>query len=198
MKQETLNTLFIEQIRDIYDAEKQLVKALPKVIKAVETEDLAEALRSHLVETQGHVSRIEEVFGIVGMAPKAKPCNAMKGLLKEGDETIQEQERGTLRDLGIIAACQRVEHYEVSAYGTARALAEHLGMSNVSDLLQETESEEAKADETLTGIALSLYQTFNEAGKEEVDSDELEPVGASKSSHSGQMKKQVDKGARSA
>ena len=112
MNQEILQELFVEQLRDILDAEKQLVKALPKLAKAVESEDLAEALRSHLQETQNHVTRLEEVFGIVGVAPRGKPCKAMKGLVEEGSEAVQEQDKGALRDLAIIAGAQRVEHYE--------------------------------------------------------------------------------------
>src|ERR1700730_4901950 len=127
MNQEILQELFVEQIRDIYDAEKQLVKALPKLAKAAESEELAEGLRNHLVETQGQVTRLEEVFGMVGVAAKGKPCKAMKGLIEEGSEAIEEEKKGALRDLSMIAAAQRVEHYEISAYGTARTLAEHLG-----------------------------------------------------------------------
>jgi ferritin-like metal-binding protein YciE len=195
MKQETLKALFIEQIQDIYDAEKQLVKALPKMAKAADSEELAEAIRAHLAETEGHVSRLEEVFGIVGAPAKAKPCNAMKGLIKEGDETVQEQEKGSLRDLGIIAAAQRVEHYEISAYGTARTLAEQLSIDEASELLRETEDEEANADETLTNIAMSLYKTFQEDGE---DSGEMAAAGAARAEHSGQARKQSVKGVRSA
>ena len=168
MNQETLKELFIEQIRDIFDAEKQLVKALPKLAKAAESEELAEALRSHLVETQTHVSRLEEIFGIVGVAPKGKTCKGMKGLIEEGSETVQEEEEGVLRDLAIIAAAQRVEHYEMSAYGTARTIAEQLDLNDAVELLQQTEDEEKEADSKLTQVAMTLYQSEEEQEEEMV------------------------------
>src|SRR3954449_2787450 len=103
MNRETLQELLVEQLRDVYDAEKQLVKALPKMAKAAQSEDLAEAIRTHLGETESQVSRLEQVFGIVGAPAKGKPCKGMKGLLEEGDEAIKEQEKGPMRDLAIIA-----------------------------------------------------------------------------------------------
>lgn len=179
MKQDTLQELFVEQIRDLYDAEKQLVKALPKLAKAAESEDLAEGLRNHLEETQGHISRIEEIFGLVGMPAKGKTCKAMKGLIEEGSEAIQEQEEGALRDLAIIAGAQRVEHYEISAYGTARTLAETLRMNQAVKLLQQTEDEEKEADSNLTKVAMTLYESTE--GEEE----EAERGMAATASHSG-------------
>jgi ferritin-like metal-binding protein YciE len=166
MNHETLQELFVEQIRDIYDAEKQLVKALPKLAKAAQSEDLAEALRTHLRETEEQVSRLEEVFAAVGVPAKGKPCKAMKGLLEEGNEAIQEGEAGALRDLAIIAGGQRVEHYEMSAYGTARAIAEQLGLNEAIDLLQQTEDEEKQADAKLTQVASMLYES-SEGDEEE-------------------------------
>lgn len=168
MNHETLQQLFVEQIRDIYDAEKQLTKALPKLAKAAHSEDLAEAIRSHLSETQNQVSRLEEVFGIVGVAAKGKTCKAMKGLVEEGSEAVQEKEEGTLRDLAIIAGAQRVEHYEMSAYGTARVLAEQLGLQDAAELLQQTEDEEKQADAKLTEVAMALYESFEAEEGEEV------------------------------
>src|SRR5258707_15055735 len=150
MNHEILRELFVEQLRDVFDAEKQLVKALPKLAKAAESEDLAEGLRNHLEETQNQVTRLEEVFGIVGVAVKGKPCKGMKGLIEEGNEAAQEEEKGLLRDLAIIAGAQKVEHYEISAYGTARTLAEQLGIDEAIDLLQQTEGEEKEADVRLT------------------------------------------------
>jgi len=185
MNQETLQELFVEQIRDLYDAEKQLVKALPKLVKAVESEELAEGLRNHLEETQGHVSRLEEIFGLAGVPAKAKPCKAMKGLIEEGSEAIQENEEGELRDLAIIAGAQRVEHYEISAYGTARTLAEHLGMDQAAELLQQTEDEEKAADSNLTKAAMTLYESSEgEDQGEEADNEEEEMASAG-SSRSG-------------
>jgi ferritin-like metal-binding protein YciE len=177
MNQKILNELFVEQIRDLYDAEKQLVKALPKMIKAVVSEALAEGLRSHLVETQGHVTRLEEVFGMLGLPAKGKTCKAMKGLVEEGGEAIEQNEAGALRDLAIIAAGQRVEHYEMSGYGTARTLAERLGMKDAFELLQQTEDEERAADMKLTDAATLIYDSADE---EEDAAPEAVGVGASR------------------
>ena len=169
MNQEVLKELFIEQIRDIYDAEKQLVKALPKLAKASESEELSEALNNHLEETQQQVQRLEQVFQIAGTNAKGKPCKGMKGLLEEGNEAVQEEDEGALRDLAIIAGCQRVEHYEISAYGTVRTLAEQLDMEDAVELLQQTEDEEKQADEKLTQVAQSIYES---AGQEEGEEEE--------------------------
>jgi ferritin-like metal-binding protein YciE len=165
MEQETLRELFTEQLRDLYDAEKQIVKALPRLAKAVESEELSEALNNHLEETKGHVQRIEEVFKIAGITAKGKPCKGMRGLLEEGNEAVQEEDEGALRDLAIVAGCQKVEHYEISAYGTIRTVAEQLEMRDVVKLLQQTEQEEKRADETLTEVAVGIYESS--AGEEE-------------------------------
>ncbi|MEO8658379.1 MAG: ferritin-like domain-containing protein [Bryobacteraceae bacterium] len=160
MTPETLKELFVEHIRDIYDAEKQLVKAIPKLSKAAESEELASALQSHLEETKGQVSRLEQVFDLLGEPAKVKPCKAMKGLIEEGDEAAGE-EKGELRDLAIIAAAQKVEHYEISAYGTACAMADRLGLEDAVELLRQTEDEERNADETLTSVAMGLYDSVD-------------------------------------
>jgi ferritin-like metal-binding protein YciE len=179
VNQETLQELFVEQLRDIYDAEKQLVKALPKLVKAAESEELAEGLRTHLEETKGQVTRLEEVFGTVGAPAKGKSCKGMKGLIEEGSEVIEEEENGQLRDLAIIAAAQRVEHYEISAYGTARTLAEHLGLKKAVKLLQQTEDEEKQADSNLTQAAMALYASADDGEEVDADSDEDELATAS-------------------
>lgn len=179
MNQEGLQELFVGQIRDIYDAEKQLVKALPKLAKAAQSEELSEAIRNHLSETEGQVSRLVEVFSMVGVAAKGKPCKAMKGLLEEGDEAIREQDKGPLRDLALIAGAQRVEHYEMAAYGTVRTIAEQLGLEEAASLLQETEDEEKQADSKLTDVAAMLYESLNlEVDAEEDDESDKEPVAA--------------------
>lgn len=167
MKTEQLNELLVEEIRDIYDAEKQLVKALPKMAKACDSEDLAEAIKDHLSETQNQVSRLEQIFGLLDTPARGKSCKAMKGLLEEGTEALEEKDSGPIRDLAIIAAAQRVEHYEISAYGTATALAAQVGNDEVVKLLQATADEEKAADEKLTEVAMSIY----EGGE---DSDALE------------------------
>ena len=170
MNQATIQKLFVEQIRDIYDAEKQLVKALPDLAAAAESTELGNALRKHLQETQNQVRRLEEVFSLAGVAPKGKTCKGMKGLIEEGSEAAAEQ-KGPVRDLAIIAGAQRVEHYEISAYGTARTLAEELDMNDAVKLLQETEDEEKNADETLTTIALRLID-----GEESEDVEDVKPA----------------------
>jgi ferritin-like metal-binding protein YciE len=176
VNQETLKELFVEQIRDLYDAEKQITKALPKLAKASASEELADALREHLEQTEGHVSRLEQIFEIAGAKAKGKPCKGMKGLIEEGSEAVKEEDKGPMRDLAIIAGCQKVEHYEISAYGTVRTLADHLGMKKAVDLLQQTENEESEADEKLTGIATEMYTS--EFGEEEQgEEEEPEAIG---------------------
>jgi ferritin-like metal-binding protein YciE len=175
MKQQNSKEVFIDHIRDLYDAEKQLVKALPKLAKAASSEDLGAALRNHLEETQNHVVRLEEVFKIAGSTARGKTCKGMKGLVEEGSEAVQEHEEGMFRDLAIIAGGQKVEHYEMSAYGTARAMAEQLGMEKAAELLQQTEDEEKNADSTLTDIAMALYEGSGEDREgEEAGSEEEE------------------------
>jgi ferritin-like metal-binding protein YciE len=166
MNKRTLQELFVEQIRDLYDAEKQLVKALPQMAKNSESEDLANALKNHLEETKGQVQRLEKVFTIVNVTPRGKACKAMKGLIEEGNEGMEEHEKGALRDLSIIAAGQRVEHYEMAAYGTARTLAEHLELDDAVQLLQETEDEEKNADDKLNEVAMELYAAGEESESE--------------------------------
>jgi len=174
MTQETLQELLVEQLRDIYDAEKQLVKALPKLAKAAENEDLVEALREHTSVTEGQVGRLEQVFGIVGAPAKGKACKGMKGLLEEGNETVQQEDKGEMRDLAIIAAAQKVEHYEMSAYGTIRTLAEQLDLSDAVELLQQTEEEEKEADSRLTDVAVSIYESAMDEDEEDEDEEEEE------------------------
>jgi ferritin-like metal-binding protein YciE len=166
MTQEVLKELFIEQLQDVYDAEKQLVKALPKVAKAAQSEELSKALNNHLQETQKQVQRLEEIFQLTETNAKSKPCKGMKGLLEEGDEATHEQE-GMLRDLAIIAGCQRVEHYEIAAYGTMRALAERLELSDAIKLLEQTAKEERAADQKLTDVAMAIYGSAAGNGEKE-------------------------------
>jgi len=166
VNQEILKEVFVDHIRDLFDAEKQLVKALPKLAKAADSEELANALRTHLEETQNHVTRLESVFKAVGAPAKGKSCKGMQGLIEEGNEAVQEKEEGPIRDLAIIAGGQKVEHYEMSAYGTARTLAEQLGLTEAVELLQQTEDEEENADATLTEVATSIYDSADEEGEE--------------------------------
>jgi len=167
----TLEELLIDQMQDLYDAEKQLVKALPKMAKAATSEELQQAIRDHLEETTNQVERLEQAFEHLQKQPKAKPCKAMRGLIDEGSEVIQEDANAPFNDLGLIAAAQRVEHYEISAYGTAKAMAEQLGHDEIVALLEETEEEEKAADSKLSDIAESLYEDAKNAGSRPGDEE---------------------------
>ena len=148
--------LFVEELKDAYDAEKQMVKALPKMIEAVGSQELRSALQIHLDETQGQVLRLEQVFDQLGMAPSRKTCEAMHGLLEEADSLVEESDDKLLTDAATIAAAQKVEHYEIATYGTLRAWAQQLGYSEIAGLLQQTLDEEGDADKALSRIAFSL------------------------------------------
>lgn len=152
MNQE-LHDLFLDELADLLSAETQLTKALPKMAKAAQSEELAEALRSHLTETENHVERLKEVFASLDEKVKTKTCKAMKGLIEEGSELLEELKGSSALDAGIIAAGQKVEHYEIASYGSVRAWAEEMGHTEAADLLQETLDEEKAADEKLTEIA---------------------------------------------
>jgi len=153
MKIETMDDLFLEQIEDLYDAEQRLVKALPKMAEASTTAQLRQAFESHLEQTRGHVRRLETIFREIGKDAKAQTCDAMKGLIEEGEDLIDDIENTTLRDAGLIAAANRVEHYEIAAYGSAKAFAQKLGLNNAVSLLAQTLEEEKEADRKLTSLA---------------------------------------------
>ena len=171
MAAENLNELFVEELRDIYDAEKQLTKALPKMAKATEDEQLRTAFEDHLEVTRQHVSRIEEVFKLMGIAAKGKTCEGMKGLISEGEKAIEELE-GTVLDAALIAGAQKVEHYEIATYGTLATFAEVLEMSDAKDLLGQTLEEEKEADQKLTAIAEQINPEAENEGKEEDEEEE--------------------------
>jgi ferritin-like metal-binding protein YciE len=147
-----IRELLVEEMEDLYDAEKQLVKALPKMAKAASNHELSQAFTSHLHETEGHVKRLEQAFELLGQKPKSKPCAAMKGLIQEAQETIEEDMPDALHDSAIICAAQKVEHYEMAGYGTLSAWAKTLGLEDVAELLEETLEEERAADEKLTDV----------------------------------------------
>jgi len=165
VKLNTLEEVLIDHLRDLYDAEKNLVKALPKMAKAADSEELATAIRDHLEETKGHVQRLEQVFEHLDEKPRAKACKAMRGLIEEGSEAASEE--GSLSDLAIIAAAQKVEHYEISAYGTAKAWAEQLGNQDIVKLLDATLKEEKAADTKLTELSGPVLQNAGKVGQEE-------------------------------
>jgi ferritin-like metal-binding protein YciE len=156
MKIETMEDLFLEQVQDLYDAEKRLVKALPKMAEATTSVTLRQAFESHLMETEGHVSRLETIFRALGQDPKSHTCDAMKGLISEGEDVVSDIDQSPLRDAGLIAAANRVEHYEIAAYGSARTFADILGLSEAAALLEQTLEEEKKADQKLTQLAESM------------------------------------------
>jgi ferritin-like metal-binding protein YciE len=156
MSVETIEDLFVEELKDLYSAEKQITKALPKMAKAASSEELRHAFESHLEETNGHVERLEQIFATLGKSGRGKTCDGMKGLLSEGAELIEEIDKGDVLDAGLISAAQRVEHYEMAGYGSVRAYAELLGNSEVADLLQETLGEEKAADQKLTKISKTV------------------------------------------
>lgn len=149
-----LQELFVEELRDIYWAEKHLVKALPKMEKASSSEELANAFAEHLAVTQEQVSRLEQVFELLGEKPRGKKCEAMEGLVKEAESVIEDTEEGTsTRDVALIIAAQKVEHYEIATYGGLATLAKTMGNTQVKDLLGQTLEEEKETDELLTQLA---------------------------------------------
>ena len=149
-----LKELFIDELKDIYWAEKHLLKALPKMQKAATSNELKNAFGEHLEVTKGHVARLEQAFELMDQKVQAKKCEAMAGLTKEADGIVEDTEKGTsTRDVGLIMAAQKVEHYEIATYGSLKQLAKTLGNTQVSDLMDLTLTEEKEADETLTGIA---------------------------------------------
>jgi len=155
-KMQTMEDLFIDELKDLYDAEKQIVKALPKMMKAATSEDLKAAFEEHLEVTKNQVQRLEDIFGKLDVTPKGKKCHGMQGLLEEGQELIEKEDPSPLLDAGLIAAAQKVEHYEMAGYGTARTFAQMLGHKEAAQLLEETLNEEKETDEKLTDLAESV------------------------------------------
>jgi ferritin-like metal-binding protein YciE len=149
----TLKDLYVEQLKDLYSAETQLVKALPKMAKAASSPDLRNGFEEHLRQTEGHVQRLEQIFQALGEDGKGKVCKAMQGLIAEGEETINEEARPSVKDAALIAAAQRVEHYEIAGYGTVRTYAAQLGEQQAVNLLEQTLNEEKQTDEKLSRLA---------------------------------------------
>jgi ferritin-like metal-binding protein YciE len=149
----SLKDVLKEQLEDLHSAETQLTQALPKMAQAAHHDELKQAFEHHLEETRGHLTRVEEALGELGVTSPTEECKGMKGLIAEGEEIIQMQGDPTAKDAAIIAAAQRVEHYEIAAYGTARQLAGDCGLDDVKDLMDQTLDEESNADKLLTKIA---------------------------------------------
>jgi ferritin-like metal-binding protein YciE len=153
MQLQSLQDVFTHEIQDLYDAENQLLQALPKMAQAASNQELREAFEHHLDETRDHAQRLDEIFGQLGISGSGETCEAMRGLIKEGEKTIAMDGNPTAKDAALIAAAQRVEHYEIAAYGTARTLAGELDHDEAQELLDQTLDEESNADKLLTKIA---------------------------------------------
>lgn len=167
MKLETLQDLLVDQLKDIYNAENQLLKALPRMAKAASSDALREAFESHLAETEKQVERLDQIFERLEVKPGRKKCKAMEGLLEEGKEAISEDAEPMVHDAALIAAAQRVEHYEIAAYGCARTFATLVGDNATADLLEESLNEESAADEKLTEVAMSGINQEAAAGADD-------------------------------
>ena len=155
MKLDSLENLFLHEIKDLLSAEKQLVKALPKMAKGASNPSLKSAIEAHLEQTKGHVGRLERIFEILGKTGRAEHCKAMEGLIAEGADLLEEDGAEMVKDAALIGAAQRVEHYEIAAYGTTRTLAEIIGQKEAVELLQQTLDEEKETDAKLTELALN-------------------------------------------
>ena len=164
-----LRKLFVDELKDIYWAEKELTKAIPKMIKNATSDELTEALTGHLEETKNHVTRLEEVFSSIGEKVVAKKCEAMAGLTKEAGEIIEETEDGVVRDAGIILAAQKVEHYEIATYGTLVSFARILGENEAASMLEDTLNEEKGADEKLSEISDSINVDAADEDEQEME-----------------------------
>lgn len=174
MKITSLRQLYIEQLRDLYDAETQLVKALPKMAENSTSDELREGFEEHLEQTRGHVERLEQIFEALGQKPKGEKCKGMEGLVKEGSDVLAEDMDEETKDAAIIAAAQKVEHYEISGYGTARTYANLLGEREAAELLEETLEEEKETDAKLTELAedINVQAAEGEAVEDEEVTDE--------------------------
>ena len=180
MAKDSLRELYIDELKDLYSAETQLVKALPKMAKAASNDQLRQAFEEHLRQTSEHVSRLEQIFEALEEKPTGKKCVGMEGLVKEGSEVMKEDYGDELKDAAIIGAAQRVEHYEMAGYGTVRAFAELLGETEHVSLLEETLNEEKEADEKLTQLAEEINAAAEQAGSSEAESSRETSAGKTK------------------
>jgi ferritin-like metal-binding protein YciE len=176
MPNEGLKELYVEELKDLYNAENQLVKALPKMAKAASSEELRQGFEEHLEQTRGHVERLEKIFESLDESPKGKKCMGMEGLVKEGSEVMSEDFDGALMDAALIGAAQRVEHYEIAAYGTVSEFAKLLGENEHVTLLEETLQEEKETDEKLTNLAKEINSQANEGMEEAQEAKQAKTV----------------------
>src|SRR5665213_769114 len=179
MEANALRKLYIDELKDLYSAENQLVKALPKMAKASSAEELRTAFEEHLEQTREHVTRLEKIFEALDESPKGKKCVGMEGLIEEGSEKIEEDPEEEELDAGLIAAAQRVEHYEIAGYGCVRTYANLLGESEAVSLLEQTLAEEKETDEKLTELAEQINVAAENAGESESESETPRPAGKS-------------------
>jgi len=188
MTNDALKELYIDELKDLFSAENQLLKALPRMAKAATSEELSSAFTEHLEQTKGQVQRLEQIFEMLDENPKGKKCVGMEGLVKEGAEMMGEDFEDEVLDAGLIGAAQRIEHYEIAAYGTARAFAELLGESDQASLLGETLEEEKETDQKLTQLSEQINVEANEQGDESMEEGEEAASGSRKSSSSSKRK----------
>jgi ferritin-like metal-binding protein YciE len=174
MAKDSLRELYVDELKDLYSAENQLVKALPKMAKASSSDELRQAFEEHLQQTNEHVARLEQIFEMLGEKPTGKKCLGMEGLVKEGSETMDEDYGEAVMDSAIIGAAQRVEHYEIAGYGTVRAFAELLGEDEHVSLIEQTLEEEEQADEKLSELAQQINSQAGEGGDELAEEEEDE------------------------
>ena len=172
MEMESLKELYVDELKDLYSAEKQLVKALPKMAKNATNPELQQAFTQHLEETEGHVERLEQIFEMLGERPGGKKCKGMEGLIEEAKELLEEDAGEDVLDAGMISKAQHVEHYEIAGYGTVRTWAKQLGLEDQAELLQQTLDEESNANELLTQIAETSVNLEAEMGSEEEEEEQ--------------------------
>ena len=188
MTNDALKELYVDELKDLYSAENQLVKALPKMAKAASSDELRTAFEEHLEQTKGHVQRLEQIFEMLDESPKGKKCVGMEGLVKEGAELMEEDFEEEVMDAGLIGAAQRVEHYEIAAYGTVRAFADLLGEQEQASLLGETLEEEKETDQKLTELSEDINVEANSAGEEGEDMEEAGESETRKTAQGGKGK----------
>ena len=193
MKIESLRELFVEELKDLYSAEQQLVKALPKMARAATSPALRKGFEKHLEETKVQVERLEAIFEQLDESPKGKKCKAMEGLVEEGSEVIEEDMDDDVRDAALIAAAQRVEHYEIAGYGCVRTYAELLGESKAAKLLQKTLDEEGATDKTLTGLAEQINVEADDSESDEDDDEEMASSGRTATKRKPARRKRASK-----
>jgi len=185
MAENGLRELYLDELKDLYSAENQLIKALPKLAKTSTSDELREGFEQHLEQTKGHVERLEQIFEAMDESPKGKKCAGMEGLVKEGSEVMDEDFEGAVMDAALIGAAQRVEHYEIAAYGTVIAFANQLGESEHASLLKQTLEEEKETDEKLTSLSEEINSQATSEGMGSEEEEELTTA----SSRSGSAKK---------